>query len=141
MKEGMSCIGLLFCVGCGVGAVPPSRTSSADPAPASALSLSAHSDEELQRLAIQTDLAVHRAVDSGNTAEVRRALNELLDVYEEMLSRPSLIGDATESEIRALRQYFEFVRDCVNGACPDDREVEEWLAELSQEGGYNDVWP
>ena len=139
MKRRTVCIGLLLCGGCGAGAVSPSHSSSSYAV--SARSLSAYSDEELQMRVMEKYFEYGRAAASGDGAGARRAAEELIDAQEEALSRPSLAGHLTETEVRAFRKYFEFLRKCLDGNCPEDGDLGRWLGDLVPEGGDSDVLP
>ncbi len=103
MKLTIACIGLLLCVGCVDDGLLPTP-------------LALHTDEALQDLGIERYAEYVSAAYSGNMPAARQALNGLIDVYEEMLRRPSITGPMTPQEVQAMRDYLAVLRETLNTA-------------------------
>ena len=103
MKRLMACIGLLLCVGCVTDGIlsPP---------------LAVYTDGDLQSLVMERYSEYISAATSGDIEAARLALNAFIDVYEEMLRRPSITGHMTPAESQAMQQYLDLVREYSNAA-------------------------
>ena len=108
MKLRIACTGLLLCVGCTGGSL-------------FSVPLSGYSDEELENLLVERYYDCARAAASGNQLRVNQAVDAYLDVYEEILSRPSISGDITDAEAQAMREYVDLLREQMREAEPFGR--------------------